>query len=157
MQTGPTFRLAQDCGEGLLSVGTREWEGYTTEAFGFRVLAGGPCGVVVRVQGLRRWYGLVFVQSEPGRRRGLALVKARDGKRTMLDYVPMDWAVDVPYNLSMVCHGRKLIGEACRTGMAETVIQVARADDDDVYESGGIGFVVTKGAVAVDKLIIKGV
>lgn len=156
VSTGPTFRLAQDRGEGLLTVGTREWAGCIVKARGFRVLAGGPCGLVVRVQGLRRWYGMVFVQGEPGRGKGLALVKARDGERTVLDYAPMDWAADVPYYVSFVCHGRSLVGEVCCAQRPDTVVRVARTDDDGAYESGGVGFVVTEGAVAADELVIEG-
>lgn len=155
VRTGPTFRLAQDRGEGLLSVGTREWAHYEARVRDFRVLAGSPCGVIVRVQGLRRWYGLVFVQSEPGRRKGVALVKARDEKKKVLDYVLMDWAVDVPYDVRVLCDGRNLRGVVARAGTADTVAQVASADDDDVYESGGVGFVVTEGAVAADELVVE--
>ncbi|KAJ0124417.1 hypothetical protein J7T55_005755 [Diaporthe amygdali] len=155
VRTGPTFRLAKDRGEGLLSVGTREWARYDARVCGFRVLAGGQCGVVVRVQGLRRWYGLVFVPSESGSSRRVALVKVRDDKRKVLDSVPMDWAVDVPYDVGVLCDGRSLTGTVARAGTADTVAQVAGADGDDVYESGGVGFVVTEGAVAADELVVE--
>lgn len=155
VRTGPTFRLAQDRGEGLLSVGTREWAHYEARVRGFRVLAGSPCGVVVRVQGLRRWYGLVFIQSEPERGRGVALVKARDEERTILDYVSLDWAVDVQYDVRVLCDGRNLKGVVARAGTADTVAQVASADDGDVYDGGGVGFVVTEGAVAADELVVE--
>lgn len=153
-RTGPTFRLAQDRGEGLLTAGTREWAHYDVKVSGFRVLAGQPCGVIVRVQGLRRWYGLVFVLSGPERRRWVALLKVRDEERKVLDYVPMDWAVDVPYDVRLLCVGRKLMGTVVRAGTADTVAQVATADDDDAYESGGVGFVVNEGAVAADELVV---
>lgn len=156
VRTGPTFRLAQDRGEGLLSVGTRDWARYEAKVRGFRVLAGRPCGVIVRVQGLRRWYGLVFILSDhPGRRRGVALVKARDEERKVLDYVVMDWAVDVPYDVLVLCDGRNLTGAVLRAGTADIEAQVAAADDDDVYEGGGVGFVVTGGAVAADELVVE--
>lgn len=156
VNTGPTFRLAQDRGEGLLSIGTREWAGSMTRVRGYRVLAGESCGIVVRVQGLRRWYGLLFIRGETEGRRGVALVKARDGKRTVLDFVPMDWAVDVPYDVVVVCYGRSLTGSIRRAGSADTVVQVGKADDGDVYEGGGVGFFVAEGAVAVDELMIEG-
>ncbi|KAG6365619.1 hypothetical protein INS49_007230 [Diaporthe citri] len=154
-RTGPTFRLAQDRGEGLLSVGTRDWARYDAKVRGFRVLAGGPCGVIVRVQGLRRWYGLVFLLGEAGKGRRVALVKVRDEKRKVLEYVSMDWAVDAPYDVRVLCDGRNLKGLVARAGTADTVAQVAWADDDDVYESGGAGFLVTEGAVAADELVVE--
>lgn len=156
VRTGPTFRLAQDRGEGLLSVGTREWWRTDAKVCGFRVLAGGPCGLIVRVQGLRRWYGLLFVPEEPGRRtRGVALVKARDETRTALDFVPMDWAVDVPYDMGVVCDGSKLTGLVSHAGVWDTVAYVSREDNEDVYWSGGMGFFVAEGAVAADNLYVE--
>lgn len=154
--TGPTFRLAQDRDEGLLTVGTREWAGHTVKVRGFRVLAGGPSGVVVRVQGLRRWYGLVFVEGKARRGGGVALVKARDGVRAVLGYVPVDWAVDVPYDVGVVCHGRDLVGEVVQAGTTNKVARMNAADDDNVfYEGGGVGFVVMEGAVAADMLVVE--
>lgn len=154
INTGPTFRLAQDRGEGLLSVGTREWAGYHVSVRGFRVLAaGGPCGIVFCVQGLRRWYGLLFVPGEPA--GGLALVKTRDGEKTVLAHILMPWEVDVPYDVDVVCTGRSLVGGLCPSGAGE--VQRIRADDEDnAYRSGGVGFVVTEGAIAVDELRIIG-
>lgn len=157
VRTGPTFRLAQDRGEGLLTVGTREWAGYDVRVGGFRVLmAGGdgPCGVVVRVQGLRRWYGVVFVSGGSGGRRKVALVKVRDGERRVLDSVLVGWEVDVPYDVAVRCDGRNLVGTVARAGTAGVMARVAGADDGDVYEGGGVGFVVTEGAVAADELVI---
>lgn len=161
MQTGPTFRLAQDRGEGLLSIGTRDWADYTAKVCGFRVLTGGHCGVVVRVQGLRRWYGLQFIVTRgPGgtRRRGVALVKVRDAKTTVLKCISMEWTVDVPYDLRVVCQGRRLMGEICRAGTANNtaVAQVVATDEDnDAYETGGVGFVVTEGAIAAEDLTVE--
>lgn len=159
VRTGPTFRLAQDRGEGLLSVGgPREWVRYGVKVRGFRVLAGGPCGVVVCVRGLRRWYGLVFAPGAPGSgvKRSVALVKARDGQREVLGCVPVDWAVDVSYDVGVRFDGwGRLKGIVSRAGTAEAVARVAAEDGEDVYCSGGVGFVVTEGAVAADELEVE--
>ncbi|POS71360.1 hypothetical protein DHEL01_v210247 [Diaporthe helianthi] len=159
INTGPTFRLAQDRGEGLLSVGTRDWAGYHAMARGFRVLAGGPSGIVFRAQGLRRWYGLIFILGEPaGRENGVVLVKARDGKTTVLSYLPLPWAADIPYDVHVVCNGGSLLAELGPSGAGELGLQQITADDvDDGYQSGGVGFVVTEGAIAVEELIIRGI
>ncbi|KAG8164288.1 hypothetical protein KVR01_006206 [Diaporthe batatas] len=155
--TGPTFRLAQDRGEGLLSVGTREWARCRAVARGFRVLAGGPCGVIFGVQGLRRWYGLVFLRGEDSG-NGVALVKDRDGKRTVLARMLVPWEVDVPYDVGVEHDGRSLVGQVCPSGSGDDSLRVIRADDEgDAYQSGGVGFVVSEGAIAVDELMIRGV
>jgi ADP-ribosylglycohydrolase len=165
MSTGPAFRLAQDSDEGLLSIGTREWARYTVRANGFRVLVGGPCGVVVRVQGLRRWYGVVLVRCQPwphaageaDGRTGVAIVKAFDGQRTALGYQPMDWDLDVPFDIVVTCHGRNIEAKVYRSGETGSEVLVAVKDDEGgAYQSGGVGFVIYEGAVAVEELAIRG-
>lgn len=160
INTGPALRLAHNRGEGLLSVGTREWAQYLLFARGFCVLAGGPCGIIFGVQGLQRWYGLVFVRGEAGPEENLnkvALIKARDGKRTVLADIRLAWEIDIPYDVNVLYKGNTLLCGCTPSGTEDVELQSIWANDkDDAYQSGGVGFIVTEGAMAVDELLITG-
>ena len=134
----PSFFLAQDNGEGLVSYGTREWKDYKVSVSNFRVNLGSPAGVAVRVQGLRRYYAFLFTA------QGLDMVKALDEKRQMLISVEFDWELDTAYQIDIVVRGDHIL---------------ARIDGQDVLEAtdsrfreGGIGFVVTNGSVAAEEV-----
>ncbi|KAK7408787.1 hypothetical protein QQX98_009031 [Neonectria punicea] len=94
---GPSFFLAQDRGEGILTQGTRDWVSYQVFVSNFVVNFGGPMGVAARVQGLNRYYSLMFTSD-----KRIALVKALDEKRTELASKPFDWKCDVKYDVCLI-------------------------------------------------------
>jgi ADP-ribosylglycohydrolase len=133
-----SFYIAQNSGEGILIHGTRDWKDYSVLAHQLKVHLGAPAGVAVRVQGLNRYYALVFVR---GNR--VALVKARDEKRTELASAAFEWKLDVAYSVSLTVEG-KVIKGIVGDGPA---LQATDAD----YLDGGIGLVVADGSVSVDR------
>lgn len=106
-QWGPSFFLAQDAGEGIISYGTREWRDYVVSVSDFRVNLGGPAGVAVRVQGLRRWYALLF---KAGNR--VALVKALDKEREELATSHYSWEIDCKSQIEMNVKGDLITARA---------------------------------------------
>ena len=132
------FYIAQNSGEGILIHGTRDWKDYSVFAHQLKVHLGAPTGVAVRVQGLNRYYALVCVR---GNR--VALVKARDEKRTELASAAFEWNLDTGYRVSVTVEG-KLIKRIVGDGPA---LQATDAD----YLEGGIGLVVADGSVSVDR------
>ncbi|KPI38426.1 uncharacterized protein AB675_12096 [Cyphellophora attinorum] len=137
---GPSFFLAQSEGEGIISHGTREWTDYQVTAHNFTVNLGASSGVAVRVRGLNRWYGLMFLRVGK-----VALVKARDEARKELATKALDWSLDAKYEIAIKAEGGNL---ACRIGDLEL-----RAYDDE-YTSGGVGLVVTEGSISTDSIDI---
>lgn len=135
---GPSFFIAHDHGEGMISHGTRDWADYNVVASKFSVNLGAPAGVAVRVRGLNRWYALMFVKS--GR---VALVKARDEQRIELACEEFDWRLDEKYEVSLMVHGTTITGE---------VGGVELKAEDTEFQSGGIGLVVTNGSLSVERM-----
>ena len=137
---GPSFFIAQDRGEGLLSQGTRDWVDYEVMVSNFVVNFGGPMGVATRVQGLNRYYALMLTK---GKR--LALVKAADSARVELASMPFAWEEDRRYELRLVVKGNTISGQ---------IGQVRLAAVDDDYAGGAVGLVVTAGSLSADSITI---
>jgi ADP-ribosylglycohydrolase len=137
---GPSFFIAQDRGEGILSQGTRDWVDYDVVVSNFVINFGGPMGVAARVQGLNRYYALMFTKD-----KRIALVKAADDKRIELASKPFDWEHDVKYDVHLTVQGSKIQGQA---GGVDLV-----ALDED-YVGGAVGLVVTDGSLSADSIII---
>jgi ADP-ribosylglycohydrolase len=134
----PSFYVAQDRGEGIIIHGTREWIDYSVVAHRLTIYLGAPAGVAVRVQGLNRYYALMFVH---GKR--VVLVKALDNQRIELASAAFNWKLDMLYEVTLSVEGKVIKG---RIG-GGPVLEAA----DDQYLGGGIGLVVTEGSVSVDQ------
>ncbi|TPX07058.1 uncharacterized protein E0L32_011046 [Thyridium curvatum] len=137
---GPSFFLAQDRGEGILSQGTRDWDNYEAVVSNFVVNFGGPMGIATRVQGLNRYYSLLFSKT-----KRVALVKAADEKRIELASEYFYWEHDVKYDVSLAAQGNKIIGRV--NGI------VLEAIDTD-YAGGAVGLVVTDGSLSADSITV---
>lgn len=136
---GPSFYIAQDDGEGIISYGTREWKDYTVIVSNFRVNLGGPNGVAVRVQGLKRWYALLLASG--GR---VTFVKSVDHSKEELGSAAFEWEIDKEYEMAVTVVGKKLKGQID----GKNVLEVT----DDRFGSGGIGLIVTNGSVSAEEI-----
>ena len=136
-----SFYIAQDRGEGIISYGTRDWTDYTVIATRLTIHLGAPAGVAVRVQGLNRYYTLLFMRD-----KRVALVKALDDQRIEIANTLFDWQLDTPYEVVLSVEGKNIRGRIDDGPVLEAV--------DDQYAGGGIGLVVTDGSVSVDKFDI---
>ncbi|KAK8108368.1 hypothetical protein PG984_014169 [Apiospora sp. TS-2023a] len=139
----PSFTIVKNSGEGLLTIGTREWTDYSVTLSRFKIKLGGPAGVIFRTRGLNRWYGLLLTGS--GTR--VSLLKARDEKRTVLASAKFPWALDVEYDFSC-----SVVGSKIRAKVGETALKAK--DSEDCYRSGGIGLLVTSGSASVEQIQI---
>lgn len=137
---GPSFFIAQDSGEGMITHGTREWTDYQATAHKFVVNLGSPAGVAIRVRGLNRYYALMFVHGDR-----VALIKARDEQRLELAGAPFVWSLDRPYEVKIRTQGNSIVAR-----VGDVVI---KATDDD-YAGGGVGLIVTDGSLSTDSIDI---
>ena len=74
----PSFRISQNRGEGLISHGTRQWTDYEVKS-DIVIHLGNYGGVALRVQGLRRYYGVRLT-----REGNLQIVRVRDDETSVL-------------------------------------------------------------------------
>ena len=137
---GGTVFIANDQGEGVVSYGNKDWADYRLTVSDFCVKLGGPSGVLIRNRGLRRWYGLIFT---PG---VISIVKAFDGQKVELAKAALDWKIDEKL---------KVILQASGSGITAKVKGVSLEANDDQYMTGGMGFVVTDGALSSGNIRIQ--
>ncbi|EOO00292.1 putative adp-ribosylation crystallin j1 protein [Phaeoacremonium minimum UCRPA7] len=135
-----SISIAQNRGEGILIHGTREWTDYKIVASSFIINIGQPAGVAIRVQGLNRWYAVLFV--EGGK---LALVKALDERRIELATTDFKWKVDTPYEMAVSAEG-----DIIKARVGDVFLEAA----DTQFENGGVGLVVTNGSLSVESISI---
>jgi hypothetical protein len=129
----PDFRISQDIGEGVILHGTRQWTDYRV-ASDVTLHLGSYGGIVVRAQGLRRYYAARLLRS------GLfQIVRVRDETTTVLAETPLAVALETPISLSVEVEGDSI--RACANGTTLT----AR---DGAFHDGAAGLLVCEGALS---------
>ena len=135
-----TYCVSNVEADGLVTIGSREWEDYTVSSTVFYSLheAG---GLVVRSRGHKRYYGAALMDYS----RAVVYVQ-KDRERVILAEVPYSYQEDVGYTLTFAAHQEKL--EFSVNG--EKLIEVA----DATYSGGGAGFTISKGTMTCDSFIV---
>ena len=126
------YRLIQNEGRGLLIQGTREWTDYRVEA-DIKPWLMDAGGIAARVQGLRRFYGLLLTKEGKAR-----LVKALDGDLVLAE-VDFAWENNETYQMTMEVVGANLRGWI----NGQSLFQVE--DVDQPLMGGGVAYVVERG------------
>lgn len=122
----------------MLITGTRDWKDYVVTVSSFKINLGSAV-LTVRVQGLNRYYALMFKSD----RKTVALVKARDESRIELASVGYEREVDFAYTIAVYVKESKITG--CVAGK-----KVLEAEDGE-YTGGSIGAIIVDGSVAIDQ------
>lgn len=133
VRDGYAFMTHND-GIGLLTQGHRDWRDYRVEATLTPRMAV-SAGLAVRVQGLRRFYALVF--GEPGEIR---LEKHLDGRRT-LARTSFPWEGFHPYEVELEVRGNEI------RAWIDGRLQLTAVDSDAPLLGGAFGFVVEAGCL----------
>lgn len=141
---GLPFTIVQNRGEGILIQGTRDWKDYRVTVSNFTVQLGNPAGIAIRVRGLNRYYALLL--SENGTK--VVLVKALDEKRIVLASAAFSWELDTPYELVVETKGTEI---RARVGGAAVELTA----EDDQYEGGGLGLIVTNGTISAGPVCVE--
>ncbi|MBW7922354.1 MAG: ADP-ribosylglycohydrolase family protein [Rubellimicrobium sp.] len=138
----PSFRISQSRGEGLVSHGTRQWRDYTVSA-DITLHLGAWGGLAVRVQGLRRYYGVRLVRE--GR---IEIVRVRDDATTVLAAQPFEVTLEETVPFTVTVSGS---GITARVGDA-----TLRAQDDsaEALHDGALGLIIHEGALSTDAVRI---
>jgi ADP-ribosylglycohydrolase len=141
-QRAEPFRLVQNEGCGLLMQGTREWTDYevSTQVTPHMVKSG---GVGARVQGMRRYYGLLLAPDGKAQ-----LVKALDGV-TVLAEKAIDWKFRNTYDLRLRVTGNRLQGWVDDQQLFDVV------DDERPLIGGAIALICEEGRLAAESVTVK--
>ena len=134
-----TVRISNDHEQGVTSYGTMDWTNYRVTVSDFRIMLGSDA-ILVRVQGLRRWYGLLF---SPG---SVSIVKTYDDKRIVLAEARCDWSLDENMTVCI---------EAVGSRISAVVQDVNLEAVDHDYSCGGIGFMANNGALTAGPIRIQ--
>ena len=125
-----TFSISHPGDDGVVTIGTRDWDDYTVSSE-LTPVHQRTAGLVARARGHRRYYAAVLSGGEA------RLLKRRDGEARVL--ASRRWAVtpNAPLRLALTA-----AGDALRFAVAGRPILTAR---DAEYVSGGAGFLVEEG------------
>jgi hypothetical protein len=140
----PAFRISQDRGSGIIIHGTREWKDYRVSST-VAVHLGSSAGLAARVQGLRRYYALLLQGGDMVR-----LVKVRDDACTILAEAPYRWSLERRVALALELRGREIVA-----AVGSAMVLRVTDDSDTFFENGGIGLVITEGALSTDQVDVE--
>jgi hypothetical protein len=129
------YRLVQNHGTGLLIQGTREWSDYRVSAtITPHLLEAG--GIGARVQGMRRYYGLLLY------REGVArLVKALDGERVLAE-TDFPWELEESHLLNLQVVGQRV------EGSADGRLLFSVEDTERPLTGGGVALICAEGCMS---------
>jgi hypothetical protein len=124
--------------------GTREWTDYRVSS-AVIVHLGASAGLAARVQGLRRYYALLLEAHDCVR-----LVKIRDDARIVLAEAPCRWTLEKKVALELEVRGATIVGTA------DGSIVIKATDRSAIpFENGGVGLVITEGALSTNQIDIE--
>lgn len=136
------FRLVQNSGRGLLSLGTREWTDYEARASIMPHLAIAT-GIAVRVQGMRRFYALLLRD-----RSKIQLIRALDGDQVLAE-ASFAWQYGQAYDLRLEAAGSRL--RAWVDG--ELVFDLE--DRHTPLDGGAVGLVIEEGRAGTESVTVR--
>jgi ADP-ribosylglycohydrolase len=140
----PSFRISHNRGEGLIAHGTRQWTDYQVKT-DIVIHLGNYGGVALRVQGLRRYYGIWLTRDG-----NLQIVRVRDDDVKVLASVPFDLEFEKALTVTARINGQAIKAEV-------NGIKISAVDESpEAFTSGGIGLVINEGALSTDAVTITG-
>ena len=125
-----TFSISHPADNGVITIGTRDWDNYTV-ASELTLVHQRTAGLVARARGHRRYYAAVLCAGEA------RLLKRRDGEVRVLASYRCAVPPDAPVELALTVSGAEL-----RFAVAGRPILTAC---DSEYVTGGAGFLVEEG------------
>lgn len=133
--SGPeaAFRIIQDEGTGWLLQGGRDWKDYHVSTRVTPTLVR-ECGLLARVQGLRRYYALMLAENGC-----IQLNKLVDDEKTTLAQQAVGWRAYEQYGLSL-----EVDGNLIRAWLDNSLLFEIQ-DDSNPLLDGGIGLTVSDG------------
>ncbi len=135
-----TFTVSHTEENGLAMIGTEAWKDYSVEC----TLTPGIhdcCGIIARVRGLRRYYGMVL-QNE----NELHLIMRNGTQEKVLARCAFEYELDKDYRMKLWVKGDVIKGFV-------NGVEVIHASDQ-TFKEGGCGFIIDRGTCMADNLVI---
>ncbi|MEO7224266.1 MAG: hypothetical protein ABIY37_17495 [Devosia sp.] len=140
----PSLCISQNRGEGLISHGTRQWTDYEVRA-DVVVHLGNYAGVALRVQGLRRYYGVHVT-----REGKLQIVRVRDDETKVLVETPFAWQYGESLSFAVRVRQNTILASVGGTTIS------AEDFGDLALRDGGIGLFIHEGTLSAPAVTIVG-
>jgi ADP-ribosylglycohydrolase len=139
-------QLVQNHGEGIFLYGCREWRDYSVETELTPVVAN-EFGVAVRVQGLRRYYGLRLIRSGD-EKCGKAQIVKRRGEISVLAETEFDWEFEIPARFRLSVEGSRIFGQI------NTSVTLEAVDETKPLTEGAVAIVLNTGRIGFKQFSI---
>lgn len=143
-RSAQSFQISQDRGEGMIMHGTRQWTDYEVKSE-IVVHLGTYGGVALRVQGLRRYYGVRIMRNDR-----LQIVRVRDDVTSVLTETDFPFVLEKTLTVAA-----RVLGNAI-TATINGVSIDAEDCDKHAFRDGGIGLFISEGALSADSVSITG-
>jgi ADP-ribosylglycohydrolase len=140
----PSFRISQDRGEGMISHGTRQWTDYEVTS-DIVIHLGNYGGVALRVQGLRRYYGVRVTRDGK-----LQIVRIRDEAEKLLAETALPLTFERKLSFKVRAEGRSI------SAVVDGISLTAEDRSDEAFTDGAIGLIIHEGALSTDAISITG-
>ncbi len=137
--------VRQGSGLGLVAQGTRDWQNYEFSAT-LRSHQAKNVGIGVRVQGLRRYYALLF--SDDGKAK---LVKRHEGIEHVLGEARSPLVPAQPHRLTLRASGPRL------TALVDGHLFLEATDPSDPFTGGASAIAIEQGTATVAEPIVRAV
>lgn len=137
-----SFRISHGRGTGKIMYGTRDWTDYKVAA-DIVIHSGEDAGLIVRCQGRRRYYAARLTRNDR-----FQIVRVCDGETAVLAEQSFTRALEAELPMTVTARGETLtatIGDA-RISASDNTAQA--------FSDGGIGLMVTEGAVSAETIAI---
>lgn len=138
----PSFRISQSEGEGMIIHGTRQWTDYTVKA-SLTIHLGNYGGLGLRVQGLRRYYGIRVTRAGK-----VQIVKICDGHEIVLADKDFPFDFEKEYPLEATVFGNRIQAKIADVSLT------ACDDSGSEYRGGGFALIIHEGALSTDAVAI---
>lgn len=135
-----TYCVSHQEADGLVTIGTRDWEDYAVESTVYFSLhkAG---GMVIRSMGHKRYYGAVLTGYDTAQ-----IFVQKDKDRKILAETAYAYEEDKPYRMRLEAKENRL---SFRINGEEILTA-----EDDTYTCGGAGFTISRGTMTCDSFIV---
>jgi len=136
-----TYCVSHEEANGVVTIGSREWKDYSVESTIYYSLHQ-EGGLVARSTGHRRFYAAVLSGFSKAQ-----IILEKDGKRTVLGETEYPYEEETGYCMKLTAKGSRLYLDINGKRVLEA--------EDATFGCGGGGFLISKGTMTCDSLIVK--